>query len=280
MSSTSPKFALDREACSRCNLCLDDCVTHAISSDQDGLPTMHTEQEASCVLCQHCLAICPEGAISIQGLRPENSQSVDFEAQPTFAQMDRLVRSRRSVRKYHPENVADELIEQLLAAIAHAPTGVNARQLTFSVIKDRSSLAALRTSVLDAIAAAAASGTLGKYAVFLAQAVHRWKEEGVDLIFRGAPHLLIVSSPPTTPCPQQDVSLTLAYFELLAQSAGLGTVWCGYLKVVLETVPSLKPLLGLPEDHAYYAMLFGAPAVKYARTVQREGSARIHRIRL
>jgi hypothetical protein len=73
----------------------------------------------------------------------------------------------------------------------------------------------------------------------------------------------------------QDVTLTLAYFELLSQSAGLGTVWCGYLKVVLEALPSLKPLLGLVSDDIYYGMLFGNPAVKYARTVQREGSARV-----
>ena len=69
--------------------------------------------------------------------------------------------------------------------------------------------------------------------------------------------------------------LALAYFELLAQSAGLGTVWLGLLKRALEILPELKALLGLPGDHVYYAMLFGHPAVRYARTVQRRGTARL-----
>ena len=45
------------------------------------------------------------------------------------------------------------------------------------------------------------------------------------MIFRGAPHLLVVSASPESVCPAEDVNLALAYFELMAQSAGLGTVW-------------------------------------------------------
>jgi len=39
-----------------------------------------------------------------------------------------------------------------------------------------------------------------------------------------------------------------------------------------------KAFLDLPEDHVYYAMLFGIPAVQYPRTVQREGTARLREI--
>ena len=67
-------------------------------------------------------------------------------------------------------------------------------------------------------------------------------------------------------------------FELLAQSAGLDTVWCGLLKLALESVPELKPLFDLPLDHHYYAMLFGHPAVRFARTVQRDDAAAIKRV--
>jgi hypothetical protein len=66
-------------------------------------------------------------------------------------------------------------------------------------------------------------------------------------------------------------------FELLAQSAGLGTVWCGLLKLAFESAPTLKSLVDLPPGHHYYAMLFGHPAVHYARTVQRDDAATIKR---
>jgi nitroreductase len=104
-------------------------------------------------------------------------------------------------------------------------------------------------------------------------------ERGVDMIFRGAPHALIVSAPVDAPCPREDVALALAYFELLAYSAGLGTVWWGMLKMVLETLPELKSLFGLAPGEVYHGMLFGAPAVRYPRTVQRDDAARVVHIR-
>ena len=80
------------------------------------------------------------------------------------------------------------------------------------------------------------------------------------------------------PTATEDVPLTLAYFELLAQSAGLGTVWCGLLKLALKSVPKLKSLVDLPANYHYYAMLFGRPAVHYVRTVQRDNAAKIKRM--
>jgi nitroreductase len=90
--------------------------------------------------------------------------------------------------------------------------------------------------------------------------------------------LLIVSSPPDGPCAQQDVVIALSYFELLAQSAGLGTVWCGYLHRLLELLPTNKSIFQIPAGHVYYAMLFGVPSVQYPRTVQRSGSAAIRTV--
>jgi hypothetical protein len=85
---------------------------------------------------------------------------------------------------------------------------------------------------------------------------------------------LIVSAGPEAICPSEDATLALAYFELLAQSAGLGTVWWGMFKMLMLALPELKPVIGIPDDHQYYyAMLFGVPAVRYARTVQRDDAA-------
>jgi hypothetical protein len=51
------------------------------------------------------------------------------------------------------------------------------------------------------------------------------------------------------------------------------------LKLALESAPSLKPLVGLPPNHHYYAMLFGHPAIHFARTVQRDNAATIKRVK-
>jgi hypothetical protein len=40
----------------------------------------------------------------------------------------------------------------------------------------------------------------------------------------------------------------------------------------------LKGLIDLPHEHVYYAMLFGYPAIRYARTVERKGDATVRRV--
>jgi len=105
------------------------------------------------------------------------------------------------------------------------------------------------------------------------------KENGSDVIFRGAPHLVIASTPKSTPCPDANPQIALFYFELMAQSMGLGTVWDGIFKRALLMLPGLSARLGIPEDHLIgYAMAFGKPAVQYHRTVER-GPANVKTVR-
>jgi nitroreductase/NAD-dependent dihydropyrimidine dehydrogenase PreA subunit len=272
-------FEVNEPRCERCGLCVRDCPAGIIEQDGPGaLPRICPENEADCMQCQHCLAVCPPGAVSILGCSPDASEPLRADALPAPEQMARLIRGRRSVRQYERRNVPPDLLRRLLATVANAPTGVNRRALTFTVIDDLAAMDRFRTQAMQALAAAEAAGTLPASFAFLQGAGADFLDTGNDLVFRGAPHLLLVSAPPDAPCPQEDVTLALAYFELLAQSAGLGTVWCGLLKMTLEAVPSLKSALGLPPDHHYYAMLFGCPAVHYARTVQRDTAAVIRRV--
>jgi hypothetical protein len=137
--------------------------------------------------------------------------------------MDTLVRARRSFRQYRDANIDPAMINRLLDAAAYAPTGVNYRQLAFTVVQDQAVLARVRDRLMAALADASAAGRLPPKATNVTNNILAGWREGRDVVFRGAPHLLIVSSPPDGPCAQQDVVIALSYFELLAQSAGLGT---------------------------------------------------------
>jgi nitroreductase len=242
------------------------------------MPVVRPDNEEGCIQCQHCLAICPVGAISILGRDPAGSIPLDANAFPTLEKMTTLVRGRRTVRRYRDENVDPALIKQLLTTLANAPSGVNRRGLIFSVIDDKAAMHRFRLKALDALALAKAQGRVPEHFTYLMDAVPAWFEDGRDVIFRGAPHLLVISAGPEAICPQEDVSLAMAYFELMAQSAGLGTVWCGLVKMTLELVPELKAQVGLALGAHYYAMLFGHPSYRYARTVQRDDAATIRRI--
>jgi nitroreductase/NAD-dependent dihydropyrimidine dehydrogenase PreA subunit len=270
-------FTVNKDRCNSCGLCVSDCPARIIELDGDKFPFVAVGNQENCLQCQHCLAICPTAAVSIFGLNPDDSLPVSADVWPQFEQMVHLVRGRRSVRQYGDRNVEPELIDRLLATVANGPTGVNNRSLTFTVIDDKTKMQNLREKVMQALVRASKAGGIPERFAYIEQAVSAYVEYGADVVFRGAPHVLIVSAPPQTPCATEDVPIALAYFELLAQSAGLGTVWCGLLKLAFESVPELKALVGLPPGHHYYAMLFGHPAIHYARTVQRDNAATVKR---
>lgn len=274
---TQLNFTVAPDICIQCDACILDCPRHIISRSGE-LPEVLPERETECLECQHCLAVCPTGALSVFGLRPEDSLELTPDKLPTARQMHTLLRGRRSVRQYKKENVSRELIDELLATLSYAPTGCNDRDLHFLMVDDKTHMQKLLEKIVGTLEEKIQSGvTLPE---FLIPSVDAYRQNGVDEIFRGAPHLLVISAGEKATCAKEDVDLSLAYFELLAQCSGLGTTWCGFLKLITDSVPELLAELGLGREAPFYAMLFGYPAVQYARTVQRDGAATVRRLSL
>jgi nitroreductase/NAD-dependent dihydropyrimidine dehydrogenase PreA subunit len=273
-------LTIDGTRCNHCGQCAQECPTRIIEQSGKDVPRINSENEAKCMQCQHCMAICPTAALSILGRNPDNSLPLLPEKLPTLDQMTTLVRARRSIRHYRNENVDPVLLKRLLDTLANAPTGVNKRMLNFHVLDDKDAMERFRKQSMQAAAKAATANAIPERYSYLTRMVELYRDQGKDVIFRGAPHLIVISEAPDAPCPPQDVALALAYFELLAQSAGLGTVWCGLVKLLLEALPERKQALGIPADHEYYAMLFGYPSIQFARTVQRDDAAKVRRIKI
>lgn len=274
---TDLQFRVDTELCVGCGQCVDDCPYMILTMDGSS-PAVVAERAGACIRCQHCLAICPVAALSIHGIDPANCSSLQGNF-PDPARLETLMRGRRSVRRYLDEDVDSALVQQLLDTAWQAPTGVNSRQVLFTLVADRKSMSVLRGEVMASLANAVRSGKLPPERQFFSGFVRLWEEKGGDVIFRGAPHLLIASAPRTCPCPEPDCLIALSYFELLAQCHGLGTVWDGLARwTIAEFLPEFRVRLGIPEDHLVgYVMVFGYPDVEYQRTVD-HGPAAINRI--
>lgn len=270
-------FRVDKGRCIKCGECLAECPAEVIRWDEDGTPCIDEGCGRVCYQCQHCLAICPTAAVSVVGKKPEDSLSLSADSFPSKDQMSMLIRGRRSVRRYKDDNVDPVLLSELLRTLAHAPTGVNARDITFTVIDDKETMRSFKAKALRVLEEAA-RGSLPERFSFLVGAPAAYFEQDKDMIFRNAPHVLVASAPKNAPCPYEDVVLSIAYFDLLAQSAGLGTVWAGLLHLLMMVLPELGPMLGVSTDHVSYPMLFGYPAVKFPRTVQRDDAAVVKRV--
>jgi len=266
-------FQIDEERCIQCGECAEDCPAGIISLEEYPMVT----DEDKCLRCQHCLAVCPTGAVSILGKNPAASTLLK-ENTPDPEKLETLIKGRRSVRRYSSRELDTALIDELLDIAWHAPTGVNAQSVLFTVVRDGSVMNGLRKEVMTELAQLKEGGKLppGFAGQYLGGAVKAWQKDETDIIFRGAPHLLVTSAPKDAPCPVQDTHIALTTFQLMAHARGVGTVWDGMFMMVLSVIPDLAVRLGIPENHIIgYAMVFGEPAVEYHRTVQR-GSARVN----
>lgn len=260
------KFKVDKTKCIKCAQCVKDCVSCALDFDENN--EIYMKNPLQCIKCQHCLAICPTGAISILDKNPQNSSEIK---QINPDDILNLIQSRRSVRKYKKVNVSKDIIEKLKTMLNYTPTGCNNHNLHFSFIEDievmddfRNKVNAKLISILNK-----------KPFQFLADKLKKFQKykdlmtQGEDVIFRDAPHLVVVSAPVNSPCPNQDGIIALSYFELYAASLGLGTLWCGFAYYVLKLMGEFCEYLQIPKGYIpIYVMLFGYSDVKYQRTTQ------------
>jgi len=265
------QFKVDTEKCIRCGECGRDCFAGVIGEDGDGLPVVIPEREGLCIECQHCLAVCPTGALSVFGLDPEAGRPLK-DGMPDPERMETLIMGRRSIRRYKKEGVDPALIRHLLEVASHAPTAVNRRPVRLTVVDDPAAMDRLRAAATDAALKRLHDGTIPAGYERIGDYLKNGRE-GEDVIFRGAPHVLLATAPETALSPMADCHIVMSYFDLLASSHGLGTVWDGIARAVISGVcPELRDLLGIPADHVIACvMAFGKPAVKYHRTVQRPG---------
>jgi nitroreductase/NAD-dependent dihydropyrimidine dehydrogenase PreA subunit len=271
------EFVVDRKNCTRCGECVKDCPVGIIALEDSG-PELIADKAKLCIKCQHCLAVCPTAAVSVLGRTPADSLPLAGRM-PSAEQVETLIRGRRSVRRFAPEPVASETISRLLRTAAHAPTGRNNLGVLFTVIEDQATMKQLREETLAGIREAVSAERLPKGLEFFAGIVKAW-DRGIDVIFRDAPHLLIVSTPKAGPTPAADGYIALCTFELMASSLGLGTLWNGFANwALIDIAPQVGAKLDIPESHQLvYTMLFGQPAVQYHRTVQRDQDANIQQL--
>lgn len=262
-------FKISEEKCTKCGLCVKECPMSII--EMTDYPAIKIGKERNCVKCQHCLAICPTAALSIFGKKPENSISCNGDI-PKAEEMMRLIKTRRSIRKYKKEDIDKDLLNEILNTALYAPTGHNKDSVLFTVIDKKESLDKFREIAYKTIIAHAENNTIAEEYKYIANLANLWATKAIDIMFRDAPHMIIASAPESISSPVEDSVIALSYFELLANSNGIGVLWSGMINWTLKFIaPELREILNIPKDHKIgYTLVFGKASTKYARAIQRE----------
>lgn len=134
------------------------------------------------------------------------------------------LKTRRSIRKYTPEQVPDTLLDEVLEAGLYAPTGMNSQNTVLVAVRDKATRDQL--SKLNAAVMGSSSDP-----------------------FYGAPCVVVVLAEPAGTAVENG-SLAIGSMMNAAHSLGLGSCWIHRAKEVFES-PEGKALLkkwGLPDN--------------------------------
>lgn len=264
-------ISIDSEKCRKDGLCAAECpMTIIRQKEKDNCPEMVPGGEQVCLICGHCVAVCPHGALSHSQVPVESCPPIDPKISVGEEQMIQFLRSRRSIRVYKDKAVEREKLQRVIEIARYAPTGSNTQLVEWLVLTDPGKLKVLGGMVIEWLREVIRSGPSHAVPQYIPILIAAW-DAGYDAVFRNAPVLIVASSPAEDRSGMANVTIALSYLELAASVLGLGTCWAGLLQRALLACPSLKEAVGLPKDCPYhYPMMIGYPKFRYYRLPERK----------
>lgn len=251
---------IDRDLCTGCGSCVADCPQQNII-----LQDMSAQVLSTCMKCGHCVAICPEAAPSIPCYadKPIAYDTKTFEL-PT-ENIINAVKFRRSIRSFKDEPISMEHLHLLMEAAAHTPTAKNSQMCRFDFIQD--SLPAFKDLIWSFLERTFANDRVMPIpAETLKSFILRKRANSADdYLFRNAPAVLFIETPDSL-----DAGLAAGAIEMVANSLGIGVLYNGYLRRVVEACPAARAYFDMSDERQVNAcMLLGYQQPRYHRTAPR-----------
>ncbi len=252
---------------------------------------------SKCLQCGHCAAICPVAAIEVKAICPDSLSFKSFELNKRWLKWDdfetselvRLMASRRSCRNYQEQSVSREVLTDLVKIGTTAPSGTNSQKWTFTVLDRRAQIEKFGDRVglffrklnkmaanpmLRLLSRLFSNDALGiyyrRYYDSIKNGLEKREKEGCDLLFHGAPAVILVGSEEGGSCPAEDALLATQNILLGAHAMGLGSCLIGFAVSAMQHDPAIKDILAIPRQEKIYAVIaLGYPNEHYQRLTGR-----------
>lgn len=245
---------VDTEKCIGCNMCQRDCPENNISITNKKAAI----RSQSCIKCGHCVAVCPKAAVSISGF---NEPPIEIE-NPTVLDPKQLlnaIQTRRTIRQFKNQPVSSEVITQIIEAGRWTPSGHNAQDVSYIVLRNN-------MEIYEKIAV-----RLFRRLLPIVKLVNpRNKNAVIDdhFFFKKAPVAIMILSKS-----EINASLAASNMELMAQAHGLGVLYSGLFSRAVNLSKKLQKALQLtPKDRVVTTLVLGYPNVNYRRTAQKDAA--------
>jgi len=259
-------ISIDPQRCRRDGLCASVCPLKLIQMPgPDDLPAPVAGAGEVCIRCGPCLAVCPHGALSLEGVRPDDCPPVRREWLGDPERTEHFLRSRRSIRVFRDEPVERETVERLLRVASHAPSGHNAQPVRWRVVHGPGEVRRLAGRVVEWMRDFSRRQPRTARDMHLGLITAAW-DAGIDVICWEAPHVVLAHALADDPRASRDSTIALAYLDLAAPGFGVGTCWAGYFTLAAAQWPALQEDLALPPGHAVQgALMLGRPRIHFHR---------------
>lgn len=263
---------IDENKCKKDGFCVRECPSRIIQLDGgNGYPQMVSWGESACTSCGHCVAICPQGALSHTKVPVAECTVIKEELRINEEKAEQFLRYRRSIRLYEDKPVEQEKVQKLIEVARYAPTAGNSQLVEWLVVTDKTTIKEVASSTAEWVRKVLNDEPrMAAVAPYLSLIVKSW-DEGYDSVLRNAPVVVVASAPKEAMNGMVDLTLALSYLTLMAPTMGLGTCLAGLVQRALLSSPSLKNTLGIPAEHPHhYPIMLGYTKAKYYRLPERK----------
>ena len=258
-------FRINYETCNQDGICAEVCPSKIITFSKGEYPSYSAITENACIKCGHCVAICPTGSLTHREMPVEQCPTVKRDLRLSVEHCEHFLRSRRSIRTYKKKSVPRNDIKKLIEIARYAPSGRNSQDAEWLVLGKRKEIQNLAQIVVIWMHWMISNNIEEASSMHLDKAISRW-EDGIDIIFRGAPIIIVAHAKKDNHRALSTCTLALSYLELAATSMGLGCCWAGYFSIAAATFKPIIEALPIPKDHKTFgALMLGYPRFKYHR---------------